>query len=191
MKRFLTQSTQPEIPSKKVGNVVSSDVIMDDVDTKDLTDCPDDTLLSEAARDYSGRRRQPQEKWFSSHPWLRISRQRKVLLCSWCREMGNKRLVGACKVESAFVDKGFNNWKDGSQKLDEHVASSSHRAAAEYVSNRNKPSVATQLSCQLAKAQHVNRNRLVIQLNSLMFLMRQGLAIRRGKDEKNDYISYR
>ena len=82
MKRFLTQSTQPEIPSKKVGNVVSSDVIMDDVDTKDLTDCPDDTLLSEAARDYSGRCRQPQAKWFSSHPWLRISRQRKVLFCS-------------------------------------------------------------------------------------------------------------
>ena len=44
MKRFLTQSTQPKIPSKKVENVVSSDVIMDDVDTKDLTDRPDDTL---------------------------------------------------------------------------------------------------------------------------------------------------
>ena len=94
MKRFFTQSTQPKIPSKIVENV-SSDVIMDDVDTKDLTDRPDDTLLSEAARDYSGRRRQPQAKWFSSHPWLRISPQRKVLLCSWCREMSNKRLVGA------------------------------------------------------------------------------------------------
>lgn len=97
--------------------------------------------------------------------------------------MGNKRLVGACEVEPAFVDKGFNNWKDGSKKLDEHAASSSHRAAAEYVSNINKPSIATQLSSQLAKEQ-VNRDRLVVQLNSLMFLMRQGLAIRRGKDEK-------
>ena len=81
--------------------------------------------------------------------------------------MGNRRLVAACKVESPFVDKGFNYWKDGSLKLDEHAASSSHRAAADYVSNKNKPSVAMQLSCQLAKKQQVNRNRLVVQLNSL------------------------
>jgi len=148
---------------------------MDEVDINDLTDRPGDMLINEAARDYSGRRRQPQAKWFSSHPWLRISRHRKVLHCSWCREMGNRRLVGACKVESPFVDKRFNNWKDGSLKLDEHAASSSHRAAAECVSNRNKPSVATQLSCQLAKEQQVNRNRFVVQRNSLLTMGQERL----------------
>lgn len=59
------------------------------------------------------------------------------------------------------------------------------------MSNRNKPSVATQLSSQLAKEQQVNRDRLIVQLNSLMFLMRQGLAIRRGNDEKNDNLHQR
>lgn len=201
MKRFLNHSEPAQLnktakieDQRHLGikfqseNVASSKETVDDINCIDLITNPDEIMLSEAARDYGGRHRQPQLQWFSKHPWLRMSRQRKVLLCSWCRQMSNKRLVGACKAESAFVDKGFNNWKDGSKRLDEHAASSSHRAAAEYVSNIDKPSIASQLSSQLAKEQQVNRDRLIVQLNSLIFLMRQGLAIRRGKDEKNDNL---
>ena len=74
------------------------------------------------------------------------SRERKVLFCSWCREVSNRRLIGTGKGESAFSDKDFCNWKDGTKKLDEHAASSSHRAAAECISQRNKPSTVMQLN---------------------------------------------
>ena len=91
------------------------------------------------------------------------------------------------KSESSFTEKGFNNWKDGSS---EHSLSSAHRATAEYMASEHKASVAVQVCTQFSKEQERNRKRLpvVVKVNSIIFLMRQGLALKEGKDEANDNL---
>ena len=56
------------------------------------------------------------------------------------------------------------------------------------MAQKSKASVAAQLNTQLAKDQEANRKRLIVELNAIIFLLRQGLALRRGKDEYNDNL---
>jgi hypothetical protein len=154
----------------------------------DLTNCPDDELLANAGREFNGRRRFPQSDWFTAYPWLVISRSKKVVFCSWCREATRCHVVGMRKCEAAFTEKGFNNWKDGSRRIAEHSASAAHNSAATFIAQKAKPSVASQINTQLANDQEQNRKRLLTEINSIRFLMRQGLALRRGKDEANDNL---
>ena len=79
------------------------------------------------------------------------------MLYSWCREAIKCRVDGMSKSESSFTEKGFKNWKDGSSKLLEHSLSSAHRAAAEYMAHKHKPSVAAQVCIQLAKQKALSR----------------------------------
>ena len=92
------------------------------------------------------------------------------------------------KNETSFTETGFNNWKDGASRIEGHSLSAAHGAAANYIAQQNRPSVATQVSTQLAKDQGQNRKRLITELNAIIFLMRQGLALRRWKDETNDNL---
>jgi len=63
-----------------------------------------------------------------------------------------------------------------------------HGAAANYIAQQNRQSVATQVSTQLAKDKEQNKKRLLTELNAIIFLMRQGFSLRRGKDETNDNL---
>ena len=57
------------------------------------------------------------------------------------------------------------------------------------MTHKHKPSVTAQICTQLAKEQEQKRKRLVTEVNSIIFLMRQGLALRNGKDEANDNLN--
>lgn len=157
-------------------------------DTNDLTNTPDEKLLGEAGRDFSGRRRVPQLQWFTDYPWLQMSKSKKAVVCSWCCEAVKCQVCGTKTGDSSFTDKGFNYWKEGATKIYEHSLSKSHRAAANFVAQKNRTSVAAQLNTQLLKDQEVCRKRLVAELNVIVFLMRQGLAMRRGNEESNDNL---
>jgi Domain of unknown function (DUF4371) len=197
MKRYLVTSETNKTESTK--NVKLDDsgsdgsgvlLAMHDADTNtdDLTNTPDDTLLSEAGRYFSGRHRVPQLKWFTDYPWLQMSKSKKAVLCSWCIEAVNCRVFGTKTVDSSFIDKGFSNWKDGATRIHEHSLSMSHRAAASFAAQKNQVSVAAQLNTQMANDQEACRKRLIAELNVIIFLMRQGLAMRRGNDESNDNL---
>ena len=125
--------------------------------------------MNAVGREFSVRGRFPQAEWFNSYPWLQISKVRGIVLCSWCREEIKCRVVGMSKSASSVTENGFNNWKDGSSKLLEHSLLSAHRAAAEYMAHKHKPSVAAQVCTKLAKEKVQNRKRLIAKVNSIIF----------------------
>jgi hypothetical protein len=86
------------------------------------------------------------------------------------------QVCGTKTGDSSFTDKGFNYWKEGATKIYEHSLSKSHRAAANFVAQKNRTSVAAQLNTQLLKDQEVCRKRLVAELNVIMFLMQSTVA---------------
>ena len=160
MKRFVTgkqhgpssvkSSTLTAVDASQTGS--SSKPLPSDEDI-DLTNCPDDELLAKAGRVFSGRQRSPQADWFTTCPWLVISRSKKVVFCRWCREATQSHVVGMRKCDAAFTEKGINSWKDGCGRIAEYSASTAHGAAATYMAQKAKPSVAAQINTQLAKDQ--------------------------------------
>ena len=85
-------------------------------------------------------------------------------------------------VDSVFVSAGFDNWKKAHERFKQHAQSNSHREAMMKVEQMKQPGIDAQLSTQLKQSQQLHRKMLMIQLSSLRFLLRQGLAIR-GHDE--------
>ena len=99
---------------------------------------------------------------------------------SCCSAVSKKGLVStrnqASKGHEAFVVNGYENWKKAKQRFREHESSQLHiEAVAKLLSLRN-PSVASQLSNQIAVDQNHRRLMLVKLLSSI--LARQGLAFR-------------
>uniref|UniRef100_H3A4M8 DUF4371 domain-containing protein n=1 Tax=Latimeria chalumnae TaxID=7897 RepID=H3A4M8_LATCH len=85
------------------------------------------------------------------------------------------------KAEDAFTEKGYNN-KKATEKFREHEKSDLHNEAKRKYMTKDQPSVMVQLNDQLQRDQIERWKMLVIQLSSLHFLLRQGMAIR-GHDE--------
>ena len=73
---------------------------------------------------------------------------------------------------------GLDNWKKAHERFKQHAHSSSHRECLMKIEQMKKPGTDAQLGKQLKESQHLHRKMLMIQLSSLRYLSRQGLAIR-------------
>ena len=81
--------------------------------------------------------------------WLEYNPSGDSAYCFACRFAYSKRKVGC--ADSAFVRRGFRNWKSAVEDFRTHEQSKSHRSAAEYLTNarsmhKRGDSVAQQLS---------------------------------------------
>lgn len=119
--------------------------------------------------------------WFKHHEWLTFCTTQNKAFCFYCRSANAKGLLTSqLKYESAFIKKGFDNWKKAKQKFNQHQKSVAHR---ESLSKHKLLSQPVQLSNQIKKDQEKHRVGLMKQLSSLKFLTHQGLAIR-GHEER-------
>lgn len=80
------------------------------------------------------------------------------------------------------MTKGFDNWKKALQKFDTHAKSSGHLACVFAEHHPPKTSIIVQLDSSLKKKQDVHRRMLVVEVSSIIFLIRQGLALRGHTD---------
>ena len=123
------------------------------------------------------------ERWYQQFPWLSVSTIRKRVFCFYCRKAESSGLMSVTnKAEPCFTKVGFNNWKKALQKYRTHDQCDAHREAALKCQMIQSTPINSLLSTQANKEQHERRQALLKQLNSLRFLLRQGLAIR-GHDD--------
>ena len=78
------------------------------------------------------------------------------------------------KSEISLIRVGFYNWKNGAKRIHDHSVSVAHQAAAQYVSLQSKTSVLAKVSTLVAKQQSAHRQSVIAELNSIVYLMRQG-----------------
>ena len=123
-------------------------------------------------------------KWFDMYPnWLEYSVKKDAAFCLCCYLFkGQHEQYGG----DAFIVEGFRNWAHATAKLKAHVGgpNSSHNLAVEKCENllrqdQHIDSVILKTS-QLARVQY--RTRLNASIDSIRYLLRQGLAFR-GHDE--------
>ena len=121
--------------------------------------------------------------WFKQYDWLTFCTTHNKVFCFYCRSANTKGLfTHRPKYEAAFIKKGFDNWKKAKQKFNQHQKSQAHAEAISKHRLLLQPAISVQMNNQIKKDQEKHRVGLMMQLTSLKYITRQGLAIR-GHDE--------
>lgn len=120
--------------------------------------------------------------WFVQYPWLTLCESRNTLFCFYCTSAHRKKLLFS-KRESAFFSSGFSNWKNALDKFAKHESSNVHSEAVSKIRSATTTNVGAVLNTSHRQQQLVRQRMLLKQLQSLRYLVRQGLPMR-GHDDK-------
>ena len=124
-----------------------------------------------------GRNFQPQ--CYKQFTRLTVCTSSKKVYCLYCRYAVQHNMIKFIKTgEKAFTQNGFQKWRKAIEKFKAHETSHTHKEAMMKWSARYKPTIAAELSSQLLKLQQLRREGLLMQLRAILFLTRQGIAIR-------------
>ncbi|CAF3249806.1 unnamed protein product [Rotaria sp. Silwood2] len=133
----------------------------------------------------NGRRFRPE--WYNIYSWLEYSLELDRAFCFSCR------LRGEHKFDAGFTINGFNIWKNGTLRLNEHQATYSHKESFErwkttVQNHNNNTDVLILLDQQNSKQATENRAYLKELIRTAHFLARQGVSFRGHRenvDSKN------
>jgi len=113
-------------------------------------------------------------QWYSQFEWLEYS----PIACFACH------VFGSTQQNEAFVSAGFQIWKTASEKFRGHQSSSAHKAAvlawkAAKKARRNpETNVVSLVNHQRKKEVDENKRYLINNIETLIFLGRQGISFR-------------
>ena len=107
------------------------------------------------------------------------------MFCTYCRFCVRNGKCLCTKKDDVFVNSGFDNWKKVHEKFLQHSRSELHKESLMKVELMKQESIVALLNKQTLAAQKQHQDQLITseQLTSLLFLLRQGLAIG-GHDDK-------
>ncbi|CAF3780633.1 unnamed protein product [Rotaria sp. Silwood1] len=121
--------------------------------------------------------------WFQLYKWLEFSEMTKRAYCFVCRYAYSEG-----QSEKGFTVDGYNNWPVAIAKFNKHQATVSHKYANDLWVNavknhKNNNDIAKQLNRQHEK--QTSENRLYLQeiIRTVLFLARQGLALRDHRED--------
>jgi len=122
--------------------------------------------------------------WYDKHMWLEYSKSKNAAFCFVCRHFGHQNNSNK-KVQ--YTKDGFTDFRNGPKRFREHERCEAHVTATTHYLNRisEQASASKQLSSQHAKKVSENRSILQFIIQTIMFLVKQGLALR-GHDETKD-----
>ena len=128
--------------------------------------------------------------WFDSWPWLDYREVSDSVLCFYCSHANCSNLLNKAlysKRDESFVSKGFVNWKDACASFRKHELTGYHVDAVRVVT-KPQPDVGEMLSKQHSKEKKLNGRMLLVIIQTLQFIGRQGIACRGHQDEESNFI---
>ena len=135
-----------------------------------------------------------QAKWYKDWPWLHYVTETDSVLCYTCATAVQQSKLSSsatCRMDEAFVSRGFSNWKNPTISFKKHECSDCHRNATEVMIKfpAQVGDIGEQLSTRYKEEKAENRDKLLKILGNTRFLARQGLAFRgSGDDENSNFI---
>ena len=122
-----------------------------------------------------------QGKWFDKYTWLHYDEGKDSAYCFTCKTADEQNKLRTKYKDSAFISRGFNNWKDGTVGFNKHEGSDCHKEAVQVmeVIPHKMQNVGEQLCDIHASNKRVNRRMLLKILQNIMFLARQNIACKR------------
>jgi len=123
--------------------------------------------------------------WYTSHRFIEYSVSKDAVFCYPCRVFH----CGSSYRDGAFTVEGVRDWKNLAKKLQKHIASQFHGDCfckwEAYEQSSKAGSVVSQLSAENKKKISENRDYAKKVTRLIIFLGRQGLALR-GHDESTE-----
>lgn len=133
-----------------------------------------------------------QQCWFKQFPWLHYDTSKKSVLCFTCSKASALGLLSKCKhIEPTFIDNGYRNWKKAGGKcgvFQTHNDSNCHAFAVQALHNRQLSTPVSSMLSRQMNADQVNAQKcLHVIFNSIVYLARQGLALRGHSDGEGNF----
>ena len=127
--------------------------------------------------------------WLTKYPWLTYEEASDKAFCNICQNAKEKRLLESSKlVKQSFISRGFNNWKHAIERFNGHEKSDCHRTAVIKLANEAKGvNVCSSLSKAKRDDMIAARNALHRIFTSLVYLSKQGLAVRGKTDSASNF----
>ena len=126
--------------------------------------------------------------WYGQFKWIEYDVKKDAIFCLYCRQVQEQKIYISSKSEDAFTAQGFKAWHKMRDKCDTHESSQAHRDSHyrfhSILSNEN---VLSRIQTQNAKERNIATECLQEIITSLLFLGRQGLAVR-GVDDNNSNL---
>ncbi|CAF1389160.1 unnamed protein product [Rotaria sordida] len=137
-------------------------------------------------------KRSCQKKWFTDYPWLTFCKTKRRVFCCACRE-AFEREIHPTKTKLfphhvTFIVNGYCDWKNAISRFKLHEKTKLHLDSIYVVNQQMKPNIAIQLTSATKKQQEQRRQSLSIQISCIIYLLRQGLALRGHDDENSNLI---
>ena len=127
-----------------------------------------------------------QSSWYARWSWLHYLEDQDSVLCFICAKASHlKKIQWSSNFDLAFISKGYSNWKDATNKFQQHALSKAHKEAVLKMVTFSSVNVAESLSLTLKKEKYERRECLVKIISNIKFLARQGLPLRGHGDESN------
>ena len=153
-------------------------------DTLEVIQVQDDGIIMSKTRKVQGHGQQFCIDWFKKFPWLILCTTRFKAYCACCRYSYRQSLLPDKLGKAAFVTMGFGNWKKGIQRLNQHAFSNMHKESLLKIELLKIVPIDAQINAKVKKDQEDHGEMLLMVIESLKYLLRQGLAIR-GHEEKD------
>lgn len=136
------------------------------------------------------RERSFSDNWYNRYVWIEYSPSLDAAFCHYCRLFASHK-PGCC--ESAFIDRGYRNWKMASTDFKKHEESKVHKTAvSQYVDAKRMQERGDSISQQLSRAYNsevrVNRRNVKRIFEIILLFGRQGIAYR-GHDESDSSLN--
>ncbi|CAF4566967.1 unnamed protein product [Rotaria socialis] len=109
-----------------------------------------------------------------------IDKRLKKVFCHTCRYAFEREIhPNKTKFNPAyrsFITDGFCDWKNARERFKYHESSKIHSDSIYVINQQTKPTVIAQLISRTKRQQEQHRESLLIQISSLIYLLRQGRA---------------
>lgn len=130
-----------------------------------------------------------QHSWFQKWHWIHYDENNDAAFCHNCVKACKEKKLISSNAESAFITKGFTNWKDASVKFKEHANSKCHTdAMLVTVTLQATPDIGEVLNRQTIKEKEQQRDVLLKILSTVKYLGPQGIPLRGNEDSNSNFI---
>lgn len=138
----------------------------------------------------SNRKLNFQPSWYKIFPWLHFDPELQKIVCHHCvvaKTLGLHSTTAG--HEEAFVSTGFLNWKKAKEKFQTHEMSSFHKLSVSLIAARQQTPITSKLEEAKAKEQIKARMFLKVMFTTIMYLGKQGLALRGHENDRGNLMS--
>ena len=122
-------------------------------------------------------------KWFDQFQFLHYREDSDSVICHTCAFADKTKLLKIdTRKEQTFIELGFSNWKKAIEKFRGHENSATHKHAVEVITR--PVDIDELISHNTAMEKRENSRCLMKIIENIVFLGKQGLALRGDGDDK-------